>query len=130
MSHLLAASLCALISLNIFAHETTYNYKCFSYYWNGDDQQKGTMNLSVSEQSASANIVEELWDENLGGALNPNYRSRGSIEYAKFGQELIVEKVLIKGGKKLRDGSMGGFARVEGVAEGGFYQYKFVCKHL
>ncbi|MCM2323018.1 MAG: hypothetical protein NDJ90_07125 [Oligoflexia bacterium] len=105
------------------------DYRCFSYYWNGDRHEKGTMDLSVAADSATANIVEELWDDGtLGGKIDSSYRPRGSVKYVKFGSNLIVEAALLSGGKKLRDGSLGGFVRVEGQAEGGFYQYKFVCR--
>lgn len=108
--------------------DTKYEYKCFSYYWNGDDHEKGTMLLEVTSKKATADILEVQWDENLGGDRDPDYNSRGAVKFVKFGYNLIVEKALLSGGKELRDGSLGGFARVEGEAEGGFYQYKFICK--
>ena len=116
--------LLALISFNVFAHD----YKCFSYYWNGYENEKGTMLLSVDQNFADADIVEESWDKKIGGALNPKYKSEGKIKFIKYGHDLILEDVLINGGKILNDGSLGGIARVEGQGEGGFYQYKFICK--
>jgi|GEM_PF-4427232 len=125
----LSLFLLALVAVNsnsVFAE--SLEYKCFSYYWNGHDGDKGTMNLTVNAQEAHGDILEESWDEEIGGKLNPAYKSRGAVKYVKFGYNLILEKVLLSGGKELRDGEMGGFARVEGQAEGGFYQYKFICK--
>lgn len=110
------------------AEAASYNYKCFSYYWNGYEGEKGTMKLSLNSKSARADILEESWDDDLGGSIDTKYRSRGSVKYVKFGANLIVEEALLEGGKELRDGSLGGFARVEGQAEGGFFQYKFICK--
>lgn len=108
------------------AQARSFNYECKSFFWNGHNDS-GTMELSVNARKASADIREESWDESLGGNINPNYRSRGETPYVKFGDSLIVEKALLTGGKRLRDGSWGGVARVEGQAEGGFYQYKFIC---
>lgn len=105
-----------------------YDYKCFSYYWNGDNREKGTMTLSLNSRTATADIIEESWDKNLGGTLNEKYKSKGKIKFIKYGTNLIVEEALVSGGRALRDGSLGGFGRVEGQAEGGFYQYKFICK--
>ena len=129
MNRTLLALALAFISLPTSAFAADFEYKCFSYYWNGKDNQKGTMDLVVGSNSAMANIVEESWDDDdIGGARDTKYKSRGRIEYVKFGSILIVEKVLLTGGKALDDGRLGGFVRVEGQAEGGFYQYKFVCK--
>lgn len=114
-----------LIGTTAFAN--TYEYKCYSFYWNGDNE-KGTMSLIVDSDSAKADIDSESWDENLGGKLNPKYKSKGSLKFFKFGDNLLLEGALVNGGKTLRDGSLGGIARVEGEAEGGFYQYKFICK--
>jgi hypothetical protein len=116
----------SFLSLSSFAE--TFNYKCFSYYWNGRDDEKGTLLLKVNSKNAEADIVEESWDESIGGERNLNYKSRGAIRWAKFGYNLILEEVLLEGGKELKDGQWGGLARVEGQAEGGFYQYKFICK--
>lgn len=124
----LGYSLTPFISLlSLSAAAANFNYNCFSYYWNGSDNDKGTMLLTLNSESATANILEESWDD-LGGLLNQKYKSRGAIKYVKFGNELIVEEALLSGGKVLRDGSLGGFVRVEGEAEGGFFQYKFICK--
>lgn len=114
-----------LIGTSAFAN--TYEYKCYSFYWNGENQE-GTMSLVVDGDTAKADIDEESWDKDLGGKLNPKYKSRGSLKFLKFGYELLLESALVKGGKTLRDGSLGGIARVEGEAEGGFFQYKFICK--
>lgn len=122
----LIIGLLAFGSMSAFAK--THTYKCYSYYWNGDEQSHGTMTLEVNNKTAKADIAEESWDDNLGGNLNSTYRSRGAIKYVKFGSELIVQESLLTGGTKLDDQSYGGFARVEGEAEGGFYQYKFICK--
>lgn len=120
----LAMTLAASTSL-----ANTYSYNCFSYYWNGYEHQKGTMTLIVSDRAAAADIVEESWEDgDLGGATNPKYKSKGAIKFVKFGDNLILEEALVSGGKQLNDGSLGGIARAEGEAEGGFYQYKFVCK--
>lgn len=111
------------------AFATNMDYRCFSYFWNGDEREKGTLELSIAQSSAQANIVEEMWDDGiLGGKIDQKYRSRGPVKYVRFGRYLIVEESMLTGGKRLRDGSMGGFVRVEGEAEGGFYQYKFVCR--
>lgn len=62
--------------------------------------------------------------------LNIKYRSRGPIKYLKYGKysnAVIVEESLVTGGRLLDDGRKGGFARIEGEAEGGFFQYKFIC---
>ncbi len=115
-----------IVSTSAFAR--SYDYDCYSYYYNGDTSSSGTMTLSVNPRTAKADIVEEEWDNNLGGKLNTNYQSRGNIPFVKFGNELIVEKSLLTGGRRLKDGNWGGFARVEGQAEGGFFQYKFICK--
>lgn len=126
MKNSLMAIVTLLIGTTTFAN--TYEYKCFSYYWNGYKGAKGTMSLTVGGDTASADIAEESWDKNLGGNFNPNYKSKGSIKFVKFGSELILEESLVNGGKTLRDGTLGGIARVEGQAEGGFFQYKFICK--
>lgn len=118
--------LALLVSSSAFAR--SYDYDCFSFYWNGYEGESGTMSLSVNARSATADIHEESWDENLGGKLDSSYRSRGDTPFVKFGGELIVEKSLLTGGRRLRDGNWGGIGRVEGQAEGGFYQYKFICK--
>ena len=115
-----------LIGTSAFAN--SYEYKCYSFYWNGYDHEKGTMSLTVDGNTATADINEEYWDENLGGKLNPKYKSKGPLKFLKFGSELLLEEALIDGGKTLRDGSLGGIARVEGQAEGGFFQYKLICK--
>jgi len=114
-----------LFTTSVFASE--YSYKCFSYYWNGENE-KGTMILEVNEKNANAHIFAKDWDEKFSGNLDPKYNSQGAIKFAKFGYNVIVEQVLISGGKLLNDGSLGGLARVEGEAEGGFFQYKFICK--
>lgn len=112
------------------AQAETYNYKCFSYYWNGDTHEKGTLDLTVNLKKANATLIGENGqiDDKAGGSRNIKYKSKGSIKYAKFGYSLIVEEALLTGGRILKDGSFGGFARFEGEAEGGFFQYKFVCK--
>ena len=117
--------LAMLVSTSAFAR--SYEYDCYSYYWNGYEGEKGTMSLSVNARTAAADINEESWDD-LGGKIDSSYRSRGNVPYVKYGNELIVEKSLLTGGRRLRDGNWGGFARVEGEAEGGFFQYKFICK--
>lgn len=109
------------------AHARSYDYECSSFYWNGEEGTQGFMDLSVNPRKAKADIRDESWDNSLGGSLNESYRSRGDRPYVKFGNELIVEKSLLTGGRRMRDGSWGGIARVEGQAEGGFYQYKFTC---
>jgi hypothetical protein len=124
-----------LVLFNLFkmtAFSDNFRYDCFSYYWNGyEGESSRKMSLTVTNKTqATADILEETWDKNLGGNLDVNYRSRGKIKYLKFGYELLLEDALLVGGKKLRDGTLGGFARVEGTAEGGFYQYKFICKAL
>lgn len=121
-----------LLVLTLFvsfgAQARSYDYECFSFYWNGYDGMSGIMDLSVNAKKATADIREVSWDDgDLGGNLDPSYRSRGEIPYLRFGG-LILEKSLTTGGRRLRDGRWGGFARVEGEAEGGFYQYKFICK--
>ncbi len=106
------------------AHAQTFKFKCFRL-----GGERGLMNLVVNSRSAKADIVGESWDDGfLGGAINPNYRPRGSASYVKYGTNLILEKALVAGGVELRDGSIGGFARAEGEAEGGFFQYKYICK--
>lgn len=107
----------------------THNYQCFSYYWNGYDHEKGTMQLSVSLEKAEGKVQQQDdgFTDEVGGPRNLRYRSRGSMEMYKYGN-LIVEKTLTAGGRPLRDGSYGGLARWEGQAEGGFFQYKFICK--
>lgn len=106
----------------------TYKYRCYSYDWNGDSTERGEMSLTVSKTKATADIKSVSWDQGLGGPLDRSYKSRGPVRYLKFGDELILEEVLVDGGKTLREGDLGGFARVEGEAEGGFYQYKFICR--
>jgi hypothetical protein len=115
-----------LALLSFGAEARSFNYECHSFYWNGYEDS-GTMELSVNARKATADIREESWDENLGGKFNPNYRSRSERPYVKFGDDLIVEKSLLSGGRRLKDGNWGGIARVEGEAEGGFFQYKFLC---
>ncbi len=119
-----------MFEASAFAAANEYEYSCFSFYWNGDSSQHGTMSLTLTPKKASADIVEEQWDdeEGLGGNIDPNYRSRGNLEVVRYGTNLIVEKSMLTGGRSLRDGSLGGIVRVEGQAEGGFYQYKFICK--
>ena len=129
MFHILIVFI-SLFSIQSFSSPArTWTYKCYSYYWNGYNE-KGTLLLSVSHQSATAKIEQdkEIWHNGIGGLRNLNYRSRGSIEMYKYGNNLIVEKSLTVGGRQLNDGTMGGFVRWEGQAEGGFYQYKFICK--
>ena len=126
MKHLVMITCALLITTSVFARE--YSYQCFSYYWNGYENIKGTMNVEVNDKVAKADILEVTWDEKLGGILNPTYISLGAIKFVKFGHSLLLEEVLISGGKQLYDGSIGGIARVEGQAEGGLYQYKFICK--
>ena len=126
MKHLMMVIFAFLITTAVFAKG--YSYQCFSYYWNGYENIKGTMNVEINGKVAKADILEVSWDDNLGGTLNPTYISLGAIKFVKFGYGLLLEEVLISGGKQLYDGSIGGIARVEGQAEGGFYQYKFICK--
>jgi hypothetical protein len=109
------------------AQARSFDYGCYSFFANGSNDQQ-TMDLSVNARKATADIHEASWDNNLGGNLDSSYHSRGNVPFVKFGNELIVEKALLTGGKRLRDGSWGGVARVEGQAEGGFFQYKFICK--
>ncbi len=85
------------LASTISAQAENYSYSCFSYYWNGHDGQRGTMQLSVNPESAQADILEESWDKGLGGMINANYRSRGPVKYVKFGSELILEEVLLIG---------------------------------
>jgi hypothetical protein len=120
-----------LLTLSAQANTQSYKYTCYSYFWNGYADEKGTLDLTVDDEvTAQANLNNEDGDliEQVGGSRNRNYRSRGAIKYAKFEGGLVIEESLLSGGRTLKDGSMGGFARVEGEAEGGFYQYKFVCK--
>lgn len=107
-------------------------YQCTSTMINGQRNTTQTMFLSVSETAATADILNELWDNNLiGGERNTRYKPRSSARYIKFGRNLVVEESLAYGGRPLNDGSFGGWARVEGEFEGGFSQYKFICKkHL
>ncbi|RYF40118.1 MAG: hypothetical protein EOO38_22345 [Cytophagaceae bacterium] len=58
-----------------------HDYKCFSYSWNGGQNEKGTMLLSVNAESATADILEELWDTNLGGPINKTYKSRSKLKH-------------------------------------------------
>lgn len=113
-----------IIVLSFSAQASTYKYKCFSY----GDSEKVTMDLSIDSQTATADILEMLWDQDIGGPLDENYKPRGNVKYLRYGHSLIVAPELVTGGKELRDGDLGGFARVEGEAEGGYYQYKFICK--
>lgn len=117
--------LAALFSFG--AEASSFGYECQSFYWNGLEGS-GTMDLAVNARRATADIREEMWDTNLGGKINANYRSRGKRPFVKYGNQLIVEKSLLTGGRRMRDGNWGGIARVEGQAEGGFYQYKFTCR--
>lgn len=116
MKHLLVLAL--FVSFGAYAR--SYDYECQS----NNDQ---VMDLSVNPRKATADIREESWDRNLGGNINESYRPRGDRPYVKFGNELIVEKSLLTGGRRMRDGNWGGIARVEGQAEGGFFQFKFNC---
>jgi hypothetical protein len=116
-----------------FSAPEEYEYSCFSFYWNGDSNGRGTMSLTLTPKKASADIVEEQWDDEmgLGGDIDTKYRSRGNLEFVKYGDSLIVKKSMLTGGRSLRGGSSGasgGIVRVEGEAEGGFFQYKFICK--
>lgn len=124
MKSLILSIFALIVSSSAYAHFETFHYTCFSY----DNDESYVMTLAADLAEAKASIEGQQWAEDLGGVRDQNYRSRGSIPYAKFGRELILERVLLDGGKPLNDGQMGGFARVEGEAEGGFYQYKFVCK--
>ncbi len=112
-------------SINTYA--AGFSYKCYSYYWNGNND-KGTMSLVINGNLAKADILEVQWDNNLGGILNVNYKPQGSMQFIKYGTNLIVEKALVLGGRKLDNVNFGGIARIEGIAEGGFYQYKFLCR--
>jgi len=105
------------------AQARPYGYECYSY--EGDTR---IMDLTVNPRKATAMIREDAWNITLGGNLVQNYRSRGDIPFVKYGKELIVEKSLLTGGRRLRDGNWGGLARVEGKDGGEFFQYKFICK--
>jgi hypothetical protein len=115
----------ALVSIP--AHAAGFNYKCYSYFMNGHDE-KATMDLKVGKTVARAVIHENGMDEPVGGKIDPRYKSKGKVKYLRFGGGLIVQEALANGGERLKDGSLGGFVRFEGEAEGGFFQYKFVCK--
>ena len=129
MKIIILSALLLIFSLPLAAGATEFNYSCYCYHWNGYYYEKGTMDLTLNSNFAKANIIEVSWDDDsLGGSIDTKYRSRGSVKYVKFGKNLIVEESMLTGGKKLKDGNMGGFVRVEGRAEGGFYQYKFVCR--
>jgi len=114
-----------LFSASVFAKD--YSYECSSYYWNGFDGENATMILKVSGDTAYANIMEVSWDDNLGGQLDAQYISYGVVKFVKFGADLYLDGSLLNGGRKLKDGSMGGIAKVEGLWKGHMYQYKFVC---
>lgn len=118
----------AAVLMGTSAFAETYKYNCFSFYWNGHQNEKGTMSLVVNGDTAKASIPGEEWAKSLGGKININYRSKGEIKFLNYGYGLILEEPLVTGGKRLRDQTLGGIARVEGRAEGGFYQYKFICK--
>ena len=105
----------------------SYHYECNSFFWNGEEGIEGVMDLSVNARKATANIREESWDRVLGGNIVENYRSRSERPFVKFGNELIIEKALLTGGRRMRDGHWGGIARVEGSENGSFYQFKFNC---
>ncbi len=110
------------------AQASSFKYDCFSYYWNDQEDESHKMELVVYKKSAKGTFHAQNLSLQVGGALNENYRSRGDITYVKYGTELVTEKSLMTGGRRLRDGNWGGFVRVEGRAEGEFYQYKFICK--
>lgn len=116
------------ILFSSIAQARAYHYDCFSYFWNGSETQKGVMELSVNARKAWATIRTDVWEQGLTGELNTQYRSYGDIPFVKFGNELVVEKSLVSGGRRLRDGNWGGLVLVEGDAEGSPYKYKFICK--
>ena len=119
----------ATILFSTFAFARNYSYECTSYYWNGYEiDAPATMVLEVNGDRAFANIMDVSWDDNLGGKLDAQYISYGVIKLIKFGETLLVEGSLLSGGKKLKDGGLGGIARVEGLWNGHLYQYKFICK--
>lgn len=115
-SFLVAATLLFVTS----AMADLYEYKCYSF--------RGSMTLIVDGDQAFADINGETWDKDIGGKQNLKYKSKGIIKFLKFGTNLLLEESLVDGGLELRDGTLGGIARVEGEAEGGFYQYKYICK--
>lgn len=117
----------ALFVTTAVAEARSYKYDCYSYYWNGSRTEKGTMSLSVNARLAHGRILNLDWAQDLGGRIEPDYRSEGDIPFVKY-DTLIIEKSLQTGGRRLRDGHWGGFARVEGQNLGSFYQYKFICK--
>lgn len=110
------------------ANASSYDYECFSYAWNNNGHETDSMELTVNARKATAEIGDVSWDENLGGAIVQDYRSRGAIPFVKYGKGLIVEKSLITGGRRLRDGSWGGFVNAEFSNEYGFNQFKYICK--
>ncbi len=119
----------ALSTSHIVMASAVDTYKCYSYQVNGQKNTDEIMLISVSESFSQGNILNESWDDHfIGGELNANYKSKGPIKYKKYGQNLVIEESLLNGGRQLNDGIFGGFARAEGEAEGGFFQYKFICK--
>jgi len=123
-------ALLAAAGISAHAEAKVFNYKCFSYFWNGETGEKGTLDLAVSPHAAQATLKNQDGEaiDKSNGPRNTNYRSRGSVRYAKFGYRIIAEESLITGGRRLDNGQLGGLARYEGEAEGGFFQYKFICK--
>lgn len=121
---LIFAALSAQFSI---ASTDTHHYRCTSYMVNGEKNTKEIMLLSISQQEAVGDIINQSWDDKLiGGSLNVKYKSRGQFNYLKFGN-LIIEEDLLIGGRQLNDGSLGGVVRFEAEIEGGFTQYKFIC---
>ncbi len=120
--------LTTLASQLAFAN-TVYKYDCISYLVNGSKNSTAKMILNVEQDYASADILNELWDNNfIGGQLNNSYRSKSKNMNLKYGRNLIIEDSLVSGGRQLENGDFGGFAKIEGEVEGGFFQYKFICK--
>lgn len=124
MKNLLMIATLTLASAGAFAQ--TQSYTCYSYESNNGNE-KFEMSLTIDGDQATADILGEMWDS-IGGARSPKYKSKSAIKFVKFGYDLVVEEALLSGGRELKDGSFGGFARTEGEVEGGFYQIKFICK--
>lgn len=56
------------------AFAVAYEYKCFSFYWNGYAHERGTMELVVDSKKGSAKVYnsEGVFIEEVGGISKQN----------------------------------------------------------
>lgn len=118
---------------NAMAAGQTYTYLCHAVQ--GSDDESIKISLKISDSHLS---YQYLGDSTSGFPEQPceatqRHLTRDGKKFAygvsgcEADARITVSKEMVEGGLKLRDGKLGGFARIDNYDDGGYFKTNLVC---